>query len=89
MSSLTNERRLTYTVARQQLAKLLRACNIEGVNYGWHSLRSGAASEALRRGAPACLVQAHGRWATREWMAPYRMKLRTEKIRVDVVEYAS
>ncbi len=69
-SSLRHNTRIGYNIAQQQLNETLRACSIQG-NYSWHSLRSGGTSEALRRGAPSALVQAHGRWATVQGMAPY------------------
>ncbi len=53
---------LTYTRAREDLHFVLKKLGIPSSNFGWHSLRSGGASCALRHNVPIRLVLKQGRW---------------------------
>ncbi len=73
--------RITYTIATQELQDIIQTCNIE-TRYTWHSLRAGAASEALKQGASVNELKALGRWASEDGVAPYLKRGRKAKERV-------
>ncbi len=63
--------RESYASARRALLVVLQANDFPQKDFGWHSLRRGATSEALNKGISPSLVQRHGRWRSAEGMAPY------------------
>ncbi len=75
-------KRVSYTTAKAQLSTALGMVGLDTKAFSWHSLRSGAASEALCRGANLAEVRLQGRWASDEGVRPYIARDRKDKLKV-------
>ncbi len=78
ITKVTNKR-MSYTTANEQLHTSFTKIGLIGTSYSWHSLRAGAASEALSLGASREAVKLHGRWASDEGIRPYIERNRQQR----------
>ncbi len=67
----SDAQRVTYSQARKEFLRVLTLAGFNAKDFGWHSLRRGATSQALAKGVPSDIVQQNGRWRSIEGMAPY------------------
>lgn len=59
-----NRKLMSYANARQILIQALTTAGLDAKNFGWHSFRRGAATDADARGLPHDLIRSAGRWKT-------------------------
>ena len=77
-----SDNKMLYSLARESLLSIFKEMGWEGCRLGWHSLRSGAATEADRGGATLEDIMRHGRWVSLGGIGPYVDKEEERKLQV-------
>jgi len=75
---------VSYNVALADLKATIGQCHLPPGDFGWHSLRSGAASAALNRGVDYDAVKAAGRWKSTHSVDRYLDRSTLNRLKVSV-----
>ena len=70
---------MSYGAAYASFKKLLKLVNIDESQYGLHSARRGATSDAFRKNIPDFVIDLKGRWKSSSTKYRY-LKLRSDEI---------